>query len=182
VRCFFPTGAAKRIAVVLAALALCFLPGCYEHEVRGNESSYHWVWWLGPAVTGAGILGVAIAWFLRKRSPVGAMFLVIMALVLFLIVAPSMYTDRVVVDSDHFEATYGFWFSPSVHKVRFNELSEIRYVEIPGNRGKINQELHCVSNTGDITVVHIGDLVRNTVDEILTRAKTKGVRVVGQPP
>ncbi len=89
-----------------------------------------------------------------------------------------MYSDRVLIDDQHFEATYGFWFSPTLRQIRFDELSEIQYVAVRGRRGRINYEIRCLKKDGQSSVVHAGDLVKNTVPELLARAKSKGVNVV----
>jgi hypothetical protein len=170
----------KRRVVVLAALSLCFLAGCYERVSHGNESIYRFVWWLGPVIIAAGLLGIPLGWLLRKWSPRWGFVLMVMGPVLLLIIAPAMYSDYVVIDDEHFEAQYGFWFAPSVHNLRFGDLREIRYVAVPGSRGSTYYELRCLSKTGRETVVDAGDLVRNTVPEILTRARARGVLVMDQ--
>jgi hypothetical protein len=105
-----------------------------------------------------------------------------MAPVLLIIVTPSMFNDRVVIDAEHFEATYGFWFAPSVHSVRFDGLREIRYVAVRGSRNSISHKLHCVRRDGSVTVVDAGDLVRNGVPEIMSKAQAKRVPVIRQGP
>ncbi len=180
--CDSQTRSVKGRTAFVAALALCSVAGCYEHVSNGNESIYRFVWWLGPLIIAGGILAIPAGWFLRRWSAKWGFVLMVMAPVLLVIVAPAMYSDRVVIDNEHFEARYGFWFSPSVHNLRFEDLQEIQYVAVPGSRGSTNYELHCLSKAGQLSVVHAGDLVRNTVPEILERAKAKGVRVVGEVP
>ncbi len=169
---------AKRPAVLIVALLLCSMAGCYEHEISGNQSIYRFVWWLGPVVFVVGVLGSFVGWRLRKYRWGFIGF--IMGPVLILIVAPSMFSDRVVIDDDHFEARYGFWFSPTVHHVRFDELREMRYVAVTDMRGRRKFQIHCVMNSGEVEVVHSGDLVKNTVSEFLARAQARGVPVVNR--
>jgi hypothetical protein len=157
---------------------MCSIAGCYEHTTRGNESFYQFASWLGPVIIGAGILAIPIGWLTRK-SKLGFV-LMCMGPVLLLFVAPAMYSDRVVIDDDHFEAHYGLWFNPSVRNVRFSDLREIRYVSVQGTRGRIKYELHCVNKNGNEAVVPAGDLIKYTVQEIMTRAKAKGVIIVDQ--
>jgi hypothetical protein len=176
----FATKSGKCGALLLAALTLCLVAGCYERVSRGNESLYRFVWWLGPVVIAGGILGVPIGWLLRKWTPKWGFVLMFIAPVLLVIVAPAMYSDRVLIDDEHFEVRYGFWFAPSVFDLRFEDLSEIRYVVVHDARGRASYELHCLTNTGEVVVVHAGDLVRNTVPEILARAKARGVRVIAE--
>jgi hypothetical protein len=101
--------------------------------------------------------------------------------VVLALVAPAMYSDRVALDSEHFEARYGIWFSPQQHNVRFDDLSEIRFVETRDAKNRVNHELHCVYKSGHVTVVHVGDLTVKAVPEILERARAKGVPVLGSP-
>jgi hypothetical protein len=180
--CFFRTRSVNRGAMVVAALTLCCLAGCYERVASGNASVYQFAWWLGPLVIALGLLGIPLGWLLRRWSRKWGFVLMGMAPLLILIVAPAMYSDRVLIDDDHFEARYGFWFNPTVQNVRFDGLREIRYVSVENNRGETNYEMHCVSKTGPQTVVPAGNLVINAVPEILEKAKAKGVRVVGEVP
>ena len=174
------TGSARFRAVLVAALTVCFAAGCYERVTRGNESIYRFAWWLGPMIIAGGLVGVPIGLLLRKWSKRLGFVLMGLAPVLLFIVAPAIYSDYVRIDDEHFEARYGFWFAPSVHNLRFGELREVRYVAVRGPRGRTNYELRCLNKTGQLSVVSAGDLVRNTVPEILQRAKLRGVQVVDE--
>ena len=169
---------AKRITAIIVLLAFCLIAGCYERTADGNTAIYRFAWWIGPAVIVGTILSVPIGWVLRKAIPKWGFGLMILGPVLLVLVAPAMYSDYVLIDDEHFEARYGFWFSPSVQSLRFRDLRKIQYVGVPGSRGRTNYEMHCVTTTGQTTVVPAGDLVRQTVPEILTRAKARGVFVV----
>jgi hypothetical protein len=170
------------VVILVGLLALGLFAGCYEHVSRGNQSIYQFAWWLGPVVIAGGVLGIPAGWLLRKWSPKWGFVLMGLAPLLLLFVAPAMYSDRVLIDDEHFEARYGFWFNPSEHNLRFQDLREIKYVEVSGNRGRTNYELHCFTKTGQVSVVHAGDLVKNTVPEILARARARGVVVHSQGP
>jgi hypothetical protein len=163
---------------MFAALALLAVSGCYERVAHGEQSVYQFAWWLGPAVIAGGILGMPVGWFLRRVNERWGFVLMILGPVVLVMVAPAMYIDRVVVDGDHFEARYGMWFSPSVHSIKFDDLRQIRYVKVKGARERTNYQLNCITKAGETRVVHAGDLVRNTVPEILARAKAKGLNVV----
>jgi len=172
----------KRFSLPTAAFALCFLTGCYEQTVRGDESVYRFAWWLGPVIITVGLLGVPVGWLLRQWNPKLGFVVMVLAPILLIIVAPSMYSDRVVVDGRHFEARYGFWFSPSVHVVPFDDLTAIRYVAKEDHRGRVTYRIHCVHKTGSTTEVSAGDLVRNAVPEILDRARVRGIIVTREGP
>ena len=172
----------KRPGILVLLALLCLVAGCYEKTTRADESVYHFAWWLRAVVIAAGLLMLPAGWLLRRRNQGLGVILMILAPVLLVIVGPAMFNDRVVIDAEHFEARYGFWFSPSEHNVRFDDLREIRYVAVRGARNRIKYEVQCVRKDGGTTVVHAGDLVRNAVPEILSRAKAKKVPVLTQEP
>lgn len=165
--------------VVLAAASLFFcISGCYEQVIKGDEITYQFAWWVPPVIILVCLLALPVGWFFRK-SKVGFVLLFMSPILLFVLV-PAVCRDRVQIDDDHFEATYGFWFDPALHNLRFEDLSEIQYIAISGRRGSKSYELHCQTKTGSVTVVHAGTLVGITVPEILKRATAKGVRVVNK--
>jgi hypothetical protein len=172
----------RGLCIVLSALMLLTASGCYERTTQGDQAIYHFAWWLGPAVIVGAILAVPAGWALRKVSERFGFALMILGPVLLVMVAPAMFSDRVVVDKDHFEARYGIWFSPSVHSIRFDDLREIRYVKTRGARGRTNWQLHCITKGGETRAVSAGDLVRQTVPEILDRARAKGLQVTTDEP
>jgi len=170
----------KRISKVLAlavAPLLCFVSGCYERTTNGTESIYRCAAWTGPTIIGIGIVALLASWLLFKWNKGVGITIAIVTLFLVPLLAPSMYVDRVLVDDDHLESTYGFWFSPNVRSLRFEDLAEIRYVALAGYRGGTKYELHCLTHKGRVEVVHGGDLAINAFPEILERAKAKGVAV-----
>lgn len=172
----------KSIGLFLALALVLFVPGCYEKEVRGNESVFKFAGWLGPLLIVGGIAAIPAGWLIRRQSFRLGFVIMILAPVVLLIAAPAMYNDRVLIDDQHFEARYGFWFNPTEHNIRFMDLSKIQYVSVHrgGRRGGTKYELHCINKSGNDTVVAAGDLLRNAVPEILARAAASGVVVVNQ--
>ena len=169
-------------SLLAAAFALCLVPGCHELVAHGDQSTYRFAWWLGPAVIVAGLLGIPLGWVLRKWNGKLGFALMVLGPVLLVVVAPAMYNDRVVVDNEHFEARYGFWFAPTVHNLQFRDLREIRYVAVPADNGRTNNELHCLTAAGELRIVHAGNLVVKCVPEIMQRARAAGIPVVNQVP
>ena len=137
---------------------------------------------MGPAVIAGGMLGMPAGWFLRTVNKKWGFALMVLSPIALIVVTPAMYSDRVVVDDQHFEARYGIWFSPNVQSVRFDDLREIHYMATRGNRGRIKYSLNCITKAGESRVVAAGDLVNNTVPEILERARAKGVNIVVEGP
>ena len=178
----FRPRSARIFLVLCGALLLCLLAGCYERVTDGNQTIYRFASWLGPVIITIGVVCLPLGWFLRGWNSTWGWVLMIMGPLLVAFIAPAMYSDRVLIDDEHFEARYGAWFDPSVHNLRFQDLREIRYVGVADHRGRTKHEMHCIAKTGQATVVHSGDLVKFTVPEILARAKARGVVVVNQGP
>lgn len=172
----FP-GFRRTTFLLLAFLTLVLVPGCYELSIQGNTSVYHFASWLGPTVIILGLLGIPAGWLLSRWIAKWGYTMSVVCVVALIIVAPAMYCDEVVIDDDHFEAKYGFWFNPSKHDVTFGDLQEIRYVERVDNRNKTQIDLECVRQNGSVDRVHAGDLVIKAVPEILRRARQKGVPI-----
>ncbi len=89
-----------------------------------------------------------------------------------------MFSDNVLMDDEHFEATYGFWFSPTKQDIKFADLQSITYVEVKDSRGRSSYEMHILQKTGSAFKLPAGDLVRQTVPELFDRAKARGVTVI----
>jgi hypothetical protein len=170
----------KNARCLLTAILVCTLAGCYTRTQSADKVEFTFAGWVGVSVILGGLLAVPIGWFVRRWKGAWGFMLMIMGPVLLLIVGPAMYSDRVFIDRDHFEARYGFWFNPTTHSIRFADLREIRYVGVPGRRGRVSYQLHCITKNGATDVVSAGDLVRNAVPEILNQAAAHGVPVFNE--
>lgn len=152
--------------------------GCTEHVTEGNQSIYQFSAWVGPAEIAFCSVLIVIGWWLRKRYKYFGYPAMLLGTLFILILPGASFHDRVVVDDEHFEATYGFWFNPNQHNIRFKELREIRYTYVFRRRGSKHYQLRCLKQSGETEIVHVGDLVTHTVAEILRRAKDQGVTIV----
>jgi hypothetical protein len=169
--------ARPRLRLALAASLLVLLSGCYEKSVTGDQSVYKFAWWVGLLVILGGLVAVPLGLAIRNWSGRWGFALIVMGPVLLIFFAPVMYLDRVVVDSTHFEVRYGFWFAPTKHNIRFDDVREMRYVATRGRKNRIQYELVCAMKGGDTRTVSAGDLVINAVPEILRRAEEKQIPV-----
>jgi hypothetical protein len=164
----------------LAAFALCGVSGCYEKATHGDQSIYTFATWLGIAVILGGLIMIPAGWLLRRASMKYGITMMVLGPLVLIIAAPAMYSDRVVVDAEHFEARYGIWVSPYTHNIRFDDLRAIQRIGVPGRRNRTTYQLHCIRKDGTNEVVPIGDLVVNAVPEIMQRARAKQVLVSGE--
>jgi hypothetical protein len=82
--------------------------------------------------------------------------------------APSLYVETVTVNNEEFSSHRGFWLTPKIHRVRYQDLREVRIVveEVPGKRGR-NGYLECALHEGAQERVAIGDTLRAALPEII---------------
>lgn len=104
-----------------------------------------------------------------------------MALFLLLI-APSMYLDKIEVGANGFVHSGGLWFDPNFNKVDFHEVErlEIHAQEIKGRVNRIQYDLIVHYKSGADDTVPIGDLMRFALREIVEKAKQKGIVIDGE--
>jgi len=172
-----------RWSIVFAgAIAVSLLTGCVDREVSGHQAIYRFSEWVGPMVIGLGVIGIALSLLMlkvREKWALPIMLLIMLIPILLIaVIAPAIYSDKVLIDDEHFEARYGFWFSPTEQKVWFKNLRRIKYVQVKRGESRRYYELQCESKTGQTTCVPAGDLVSRTVTEILARAQARNVPIV----
>jgi hypothetical protein len=175
--------------VVMVSLLALAAGGCVDRTVNGDEVGYSFSWWVPVAVLLGALAALPLGFIICLRSARSARFgwaLMILALVLALLVFPSMILDKVKVDVDHFEARYGVWFAPSRPNVRFEDLRELRRVTYTerGRRGRVltKHKLVCVHNDGHQESVPLDNLLRRAEPDIVERAQAKGVAVTAEGP
>jgi hypothetical protein len=173
------------LRLFLLVLVVC-VTGCYQRDFDGHQATYHALAWIGPLIICISLAGYALGFWLWKRYAKAGLpymlMLLFLSTLLLVILAPSTYTDRVIVDDEHFEARYGFWFNPTVKTIRFSDLREIQYKDYHDNDGFTGYRMDCVALNGQVTTVFAGDLVKETVTEIFAKARTRGVTVIDRIP
>ena len=179
-------------ATVAIGLAAIVCSGCDEKQVNGDSVTYRFAAWIGCSAIAAGLACIPAGWLILRHSNrwsnawlTGAILLIGAPVILLGLLAPSMYSDRVVVDADHFETTYGFWFSPTSVNVRFDDLNaiQVRAKVRQTRRGKqVTYDLHCARKSGGVQIVPAGDLMRQALDDVLARAQRRGVAVSRAEP
>lgn len=176
-----------RLGSTLAVVALALAAGgCVDRSVKGDEITYGFSWWV-PVITLLGaIVLLPAGWLLRNKSSRFGWAMILIAPVLALVVFPTTLTDKVRVDANHFESADGVWFMSTKHDVKFDDLHELRHVtyEERGRRGRkrTKQKFLCVRTGGVKENVSIGMLLQRAEEEIMERAKAKGVTVSFERP
>jgi len=168
----------------LLFMACILLPfaatGCVERNVEGNSAVYTFPTWLSYAVGAASLVLVPVGLLVLKWRKALGIILMIGGPLLAVFVAPSFGYDKVVVDPDHFELRTGFWFSPTQHNVRFDDVTSMTIrEEVRYNRGRKNYSyyLDCAKKQGGVEAVPVGDVMKKAIDEITQRSEEKGIRV-----
>ncbi len=172
----------RKLAFSFVAFLGLILAGCSTRYVEGDHVTYRFNVFI---VLGVGLLSaVALpaGWFLRRFSQRLGFVLMGVGFIVLVLVAPSMWTDRVQVDNDHFECNVGA-LGGSPHSIQFNDLKSIRWVEIEteGRGRHMTYFLDCVRSSGSTERVPVGDLMKEALEEILTRVHDRGIPIEGLP-
>jgi hypothetical protein len=169
-------------AVSIATVILLSAGGCVDRSVNGDATTYDYSWWVPVLTLVSSLVAFPIGLVLRKRSGRIGGGLMVMAPVLAFLVFPMLLLDKVKVDAQHFEDRYGFWFAPSRHNVRFDDLKEMRLVTYQQRTRRggrtTKQKLVCIhKNAAPPDTVQLGTLVKEAAPEILRRAGEHGVTI-----
>ena len=172
--------------VLTASLLALTAAGCVDRDVNGDQVAYGYSWWVPVVVLLVALVALPLGLLTVRRSARFGWAMFILAPVLAVFVFPMMILDYVKVDSDHFEARYGFWVAPSRPNVRFDDLTELRHVtwKERGRRGRMTtkHKLLCVHKGGTQESVRLGELLKRAEPDIAARAQAKGVAITSEGP
>lgn len=167
------------------AIAACLLlvAGCTQKKVDGDTAIVSYQMWVAPvsilvglAATIGGILGRAgglRVWLFTAVAAVGT--------VLF---APFGFFDKVVVDSTHIEARWGFWAFPTKHNIKFDDVVSVSLTErtSTSRRGRrTNYYLEFSLKTGGKEELSASNtLMQEAADELINQIKLRNIPVIDQ--
>lgn len=160
---------------------LC-LAGCYRREMDNNGLVFSFQTWVPILVGLAGLVALpaGILMFAKEQRFWGAI-LAVGGPVIAVGVAPGMFLDRVVVNDQGFYSRHGFWFNPTIHDIRYHDLSLVRLVveERPARGGGKNYSYYfdCSFKNGQQERVPLGDIMREALPEIAAQFRQHGVPV-----
>ncbi|HYH69173.1 MAG TPA: hypothetical protein VD866_31050 [Urbifossiella sp.] len=170
---------------VLAALGCAAVAGCYQKVAEGTTLVYSCQPWLPVLLVVAGVAAVPLGvWVFRRKSRMWGVVLAVAGPVAAGVVGPTMFLDRVMVTDDGFTSRHGFWWSPSVHEVRYDDLANVRLVEEErsGRRGKnYSYFFDCTFKSCKQERVPLGDVMREALPEIAVRFREHDVPVALPP-
>src|SRR5262249_17743566 len=160
----------RRLSWLVAASCCILMVGCYQKTSTDAALEFVFRPWVRLTIVLAGLAAVPAGVVLMARNqrfwgiclaiagPVGAG-----------VVAPGMYLDRVVVSETGFYSRHGFWWSPTIHEIRYDELKVVNVVveEKAGRRGKTySYYFDCALKSGNRERVPLGDIMREALPEI----------------
>lgn len=173
---FLPRAIGRWMVIVPILLACA---GCIQRSARGDVSTYGFETWVVLGIALGGIVAAPAGWFLRKRTARFGWALLILGPIAAIFIAPSMWTDRVVVDSEHFARSSAMPGSNN-QSIRFDDVSALHYrskVERSGRRSSRKYYLDVTQKSGQVQTISLGTLFQEAIGEIFERAAAKGIPV-----
>ena len=171
----------RRLCWILAGLCFPVIAGCYQKVSEDGNLVFAFQPWVPLLVVVIGLAAVPVGIFLiiRKQYFWG----IALALAGPLAaggLAPGLYLDKVIVNQEGFYSRHGFWWDPTIHQIRYEELSLVRLgFEEKTNRGRKSYSFYfdCVFKSGKQERVPLGDIMREALPEIAEQFRTHGVPV-----
>lgn len=173
----FSLARSRRWLVAVPILLSC--AGCIQKTVRGDVSTYGFESWVVLGLAFGGVVAAPAGWLLRKRIARLGYGLLILGPIATLLIAPVMWTDRVIVDSNHFERSSAMPGSNN-QSVRFDEVQALHYhsrVERSGRRSSRKYYLDVTRKDGQVQSISLGTLFQEAIGEIFERASDKGIQI-----
>ncbi len=170
------------------AVALCFvaIAGCYNKVNQNGSLVVSFQLWVPILVILGGLALIPIGIVLAiQRKYIWGIVLIITGPIAAGFIAPGMFLDQAIAGPDEFYSRHGFWWSPTTHRVRYNDLREVRISieEKMGRRGKTTSYyFDCTYKDGRTERVPLGDLMRQAAPEMIARFNQHGVVVHGSAP
>jgi hypothetical protein len=172
---------ARRLALALTGVCCLTAVGCIEKASGADGVVYSYQTWVPALLVVGGIaalpLGVVV---FRRKNRFWGVILTVAGPVAAGVVAPGMFLDKVVVGEDGFTSRHGFWWNPSIHTVRYEDLNQVRLTveERSGRRGKkYSYYFDCDLKSGRQERVPLGDIMREAVPDIAAQFRRHDVPV-----
>ncbi len=163
------------------AALLAIIAGCYRQASENGGMVFSFQVWVPLLVALVGLAAVPVGIVLFTRNlRLWGVCLAIGGPLAAVVVAPTMYLDRVVVDQEGFYSRHGFWWSPTVHRIRYEELTQVQlaFEEQTTRRGKrYNYFFDCSFKSGKRERVPLGDIMRQALPQIAEQFRQHGVQV-----
>lgn len=171
----------KKMMLLLAAGSVVLMLGCVNEAVDGEIHTYTMAAWVSLGTLAACLVGTIAGWFLRSVNTTYGWGLLMICPLALVFAVPGLFMDKLTVDNEGFNLRTGFWFAPTKHDIKFDDLQSMQVTkkETQGRRGRTNisYTLGCVPRGGQMIDVSIGTLMDKGMEQIIMRAVDKEIPI-----
>jgi len=171
----------QRLIWIFAGVCCIASAGCYRKVSSSDGLEISFEAWVPVllALGGLAAVPVGIVLFIRERRFLGVC-VAIAGPVIAAAVAPGMFLDRVIVNQEGFYSRHGFWWSPAIHQIRYDELNRVQVgfdVQNSQRGRRYSYYFDCFFKTGQRERVPLGTLMVEALPEIAEQFRKHGVAV-----
>jgi len=177
----------KLLEGVFAVFCCTVICGCYQKVSQPDGLVVSFQPWVPLLVVIGGLAAVPVGILLFTQPPrvrnqrFWGVCLALGGPLAVIVGAPSFYLDRVVVNQEGFYSRHGFWWDPTVHQIRYDDLTRVTVAveERAGRRGGKTYAyfFDCSFKSGKQERMPLGDLVRQALPEITEQFRKHAVPV-----
>ena len=168
-------------AITLLLPGALLLAGCTRKETQGDLTIVTYEAWVGLVAILIGLV-VAVVSLLMRKSGIGAWIVAIAAVAFTVGFAPFGFVDYVRVDKEHIATRWGFWFVPTLHDIRFDDIAKVDYTKETrrGRRGRKETSYNLVFSrkSGEQEkLTATNSLMQAASDELVDALSAKGLAI-----
>ena len=115
----------SRSASAVSCLLLLLLCGCTRKWDEAGTTHYSFELWVAIVSLLGCMASIPAGWLLRAISERLGYGILIAGVAGLVLLAPSLFTDHVTLNDEGFTLRTGLWMAPTLHDVKFRELSAI---------------------------------------------------------
>src|SRR5262245_54146842 len=116
----------KHWPTIAARFGSLLLAGCYR-KTTDNGIVVTFAPWVPASIIFAGFVVVVLGVFLfARRQRLWGILAALGGIFFAGAVAPGMYQDKTAVTDQGFYSRHGFWWNPSIHDIRYEDLTGVR--------------------------------------------------------
>ena len=161
-------------------LALLFLCGCIDDRNVNGGRLISYQLWVPAGVMAVGLVAIPIGLILRRKLAWAGWSLMIIGPIAAIVMAPSLYRDRVEISDDRLFVRTGIWGLTAVHDVEFAKLKQIRItaeVVRDKNSTRTNYFYNCDTAAGVVKVPVNNALTQYAAPLILESVRKRGIPI-----
>lgn len=170
-----------RLALI-ACLLLCTCSGCTTESTDGDTTTFSYELWVPLTMIFGGAALTVAGFFLNSFSQRLSWTMMLLGLGGTLLMGPGMFLEYASVSPQEFNLRTGFWFYPTSHSVRFDNIAGIQVTseETRGRRGRKSKEFYivCGLKSGGQEKIPVGGLMKQgAAEQMLVTADSKQIPI-----